>query len=608
MKSVMNHPIKVPATGFVVLVFLSLPLFWIRFVCEASIAVGMPEETQDVDRVRPCGIVPAELENDPNVAHHSSVSAGLHDERLFWSLGIVDSLIARYPGGRLSNVYLFGDDEWMYFDKNSGLLVCQNCDILVMPDKSTRSKNVSVYVGPEGISEVPEKTLGRFMQPMIDGSWPVWRGEKLPTLILHDRKLRRFFKIDFSKKTVVKGPELADGSPHEPIQIGQLRKNEFSMHLNWQPPQIKVPDKDPNEYGMREYGMDRRDYEPIIKDFRAPGAGPYLLVLDRTGRIDLLDKETLEFAGAAGWLPAPETYFGTMPSVTPKDLLGYEVWPLVLSKFYLEDGRLLRMTFGQPEPYELELYELEALDIPPGYRPPRQRQVRQVASRVEREYLGMFVASVSRDGTAMVLATFDAQGNRIKTEYTRLPQYEGRRTTYLQSSKAAFWEARWAPTMTIGKYLAENLHPPVLSLASYFIADRIEAGAGHRALFLLPNSFVAMVARDSRGNVAERFFSALWLMLPSIVLSIWLAWRVGRNAAVVGLSRSARRYWIAGTIAFGLAGYITYRLSRPKIALVTCANCGHPRRPDMDKCHRCGSGWHVPELTPPAWRVLDGEE
>ncbi len=594
MKSVMNHPIKVLATGFVVLVFLSLPLFWIRFVCEASIAVGMPEETQDVDRVQPCGIVPAELENDPNVAHHSSVSAGLHDERLFWSLGIVDSLIARYPRGRLSNVYLLDDDKWMYFDRDSGLLVRNYVDTQAMPDQSTRRRNVRVYIGPEGISETPDKTLGRFADPLIDGYWNLRTQREL---MAYDRQLRCFFKIDFGKKTVVKGPELAKDNSHEPIQIGQLRKNEFSMYLNWQPPRIKVPDKDPNEYGM-----DRRDYEPIIPDFRAPGAGPYLLVLDRTGRIDLLDRETLEFAGTACWrLPAPETYYGTTPHVAPKDLLGYEVGPLVLSKFYSEDGRLIRMTFGQPEPYELE-----ALDLSPGYRPPRQTQVGKVVSRVEREYLGMFVTAASRDGTAMILATFDAQGNRIKTEYTRRPQYEGRRTTYLQSSKAAFWEARWAPTMTIGKYLAENLHPPILSLASYFTASMFEAGSGHRAMFLLPNSFVAMVARDSRENAAEKFFWALGLMLPSILLAIWFAWRVGRDAAVVGLSQKTRRWWTLGTIAFGLVGYITYTLSRPKVTLVTCANCGHPRRPDMDKCHRCGSGWHVPELTPPAWRVLDG--
>ncbi len=27
----------------------------------------------------------------------------------------------------------------------------------------------------------------------------------------------------------------------------------------------------------------------------------------------------------------------------------------------------------------------------------------------------------------------------------------------------------------------------------------------------------------------------------------------------------------------------------------------------MERCHRCKSWWLVPELMPPAWRVLDGE-
>jgi uncharacterized paraquat-inducible protein A len=98
--------------------------------------------------------------------------------------------------------------------------------------------------------------------------------------------------------------------------------------------------------------------------------------------------------------------------------------------------------------------------------------------------------------------------------------------------------------------------------------------------------------------------SALWWISPSIILAIWLAYRVSKNAVVVGLSENARHYWIIGTLAFGLAAYITYRLTRPRITLVTCLNCGKMRRPDMAKCHRCKSDWHVPELAPPAWRVL----
>ena len=76
----------------------------------------------------------------------------------------------------------------------------------------------------------------------------------------------------------------------------------------------------------------------------------------------------------------------------------------------------------------------------------------------------------------------------------------------------------------------------------------------------------------------------------------------------MGLSKQERTLWTLGAFALGLPAYITYRLTRPKVTLVTCANCGKSRRPDMDKCHRCGSPWVVPELTPPAWRVLGEPE
>lgn len=100
----------------------------------------------------------------------------------------------------------------------------------------------------------------------------------------------------------------------------------------------------------------------------------------------------------------------------------------------------------------------------------------------------------------------------------------------------------------------------------------------------------------------------MWLILPSIILAIWLSIRVSKNAIAFGFSENTRLCWIIGTLAFGLTAYITYRLTQPKITLVTCPNCGKPRRPDMAKCHRCKSDWHVPELTPPAWRVLKEAE
>ncbi len=584
---VLSYPVKVFATGFVVLALLSIPLFWFRFFCQMSLSIKMPDDAKSVF-IRPSGLVPPEFENDPNVTSHSIVSARMRSKPPL-SLGIFDYFIARFPGGRRSNVY-FSNGNCMYFDKKSGQIVHRYTEKQTMPDKTTLRKEVQLYVGPEGVSETPGKTLGRFIDSIIDHGWIEhrWvdgRWEKLRDLILYDKKLRCFFKIDFNQRAVIKGPKVGKDFPaHKPIQIGRLSKTTFEWsYLNWSPPHIRVPDEDPNKTGNS-----RTELRTIIPTGYHCDAGPYLLVLDESGRVDLLDKETLEFvrrppefSGVAGRLPGPETYFGLRISVTPQELLDYGVWPLALTTYFFENPEEVRVTFGDP----FHIFK----------RSP---------SRVDRKYLGMFAASLSRDGTGMALTVFDENGKAIKEDHTKLPKYESSSTTYLHSSKAVFFEAPWSPVLTIGKFLAEEIHPPILSVASYFTASAFEAASGHRALFFLPNSFIAMKGRERSGNFAERFMSALWLMLPSIILAIWLACRVNKNAVVVGFSENARLYWIIGTLAFGLTAYITYRLTRPKITLVTCPNCGKMRRPDMAKCHRCKSDWHVPELRPPAWRVL----
>jgi len=575
MKPLINYPVKVFATGFVVLVLLSLPLLWIRSACETSLIEGMPRGAGYVS-ITPSRLVPPELENDPNVVSHSSVYGGRYTREPL-SLGIADYFRTRKPGGRRSNVYLFeSKGNWMYFDKKSGLIVHYYVDVPILPPIPQPGRinrpmqSVQLYIGPEGVSETQDKTLGRFIDPIINRRFD---GER--KLTLYDKKLRRFFKIDFNQRTIIKGPKLKKDDPHKPVQIGKLSKNTFLLNLSWQPPKIKATDEDKNEKGPPK---------PIIPTDDNRDAGPYLLVLDKSGRIDLLDKETLEFAGTAGRLPAPQTYFPSKDYVTPRDLLDYQVLPLALTTQFFKDPEMVRVAFGDP-----------------SYSPERS------PFKVERKYLGMFAASVSRNGTAMALAVFDEKGREIKI-YSKLTKQQRGRTTSVRSSKAVFFETPWAPVFTIGKSLAENLHPPILSVASYFTASAFEAASGHRALFFLPNSFIAMKGRDYRGNFAERFISGLWLILPSIILAIWLACRVSKDAVVFGLSENARLYWIIGTIAFGLTAYIAYRLTRLKITLVTCQNCGKMRRPDMAKCHRCKSDWHVPELIPPAWRVLNGTE
>ena len=173
MRSLISYPVKVFSTGFIALTLLSIPLFWFRFLCETSLVSRMPLDARHVI-IRPSGLVPPELEKDPNLVRLSDVSAKIHTaEGLL--LGIVDYFQARVPGGRLSNTYYYNknDKEWTYFDERIGLIIHRD----TMYDETKQLKKVQLYAGPEGISETAEKNLGRFIAPIIDSTrweWPVY--------------------------------------------------------------------------------------------------------------------------------------------------------------------------------------------------------------------------------------------------------------------------------------------------------------------------------------------------------------------------------------------------------------------------------------------------
>lgn len=208
---------------------------------------------------------------------------------------------------------------------------------------------------------------------------------------------------------------------------------------------------------------------------------------------------------------------------------------------------------------------------------------------VNDEYSGTIAASISREAMEIQVAVFDKDGKLIERKGAHINPF----------SMAG------GPALTILNYLIENLQPAFLGLVSYFTASSFEAASGHRALFILPNSFIGMFGRYAGESIIGRFFFALMVISPSVILGLLLACWVSRDAVVVGLSKRAKLYWVIGTILFGLSAYITYRLTRSKETLVTCINCGKMRRPDMGRCHRCRSKWHVVELTAPLWRVLE---
>jgi hypothetical protein len=525
------RPIRTSTIGVVTLVLLAVPLFGGRYLCDITLAAKMPSGIS----VSPSGLLPPEIENDPNVTDHSKAYVFVNEWQrrhtvlyrltyphsgLFYvlnpfreshgvleSLGIIEYLESRKRGERHTYYNYDSGYRVVHLDEVRGQLICRHAGDQDLSDlRSWKLKRiVELYAGPQGVSSTRGNSVGRFVSPIVG------RQHMLP-LVVYDRGSRHFFAIDLENQTVRRSPQ-PQAHTYRPVAIGSSPMSDV-FRLYFRPPSTK------------------RGY--LVPDFKSIR---YLAVLDESGRIDLLDPNTLELTGPAGHLPQPRTLFG---------------WGLRRPRDLLASG----------------------VDL--------------IAIGLEPEYAGLIATSLSRQGTSMALATFDKEGKQVK----------------VAERKPALYEVPWGPTLTITKYLLESLHPPALTLASFFTAYSFEAGSTHRAIFFMPNSFVAL-QQDRQANIVLRFLAALLFMVPALLLAGLLSWRVARRAEIIGLPPTARRLWLVGTLAFGLAGYITYRLTRPKETLVTCTNCGKLRRPDMDRCHRCGSRWHVPEITPPAWRVID---
>jgi len=270
--------------------------------------------------------------------------------------------------------------------------------------------------------------------------------------------------------------------------------------------------------------------------------GGLIPVLDASGRIDMLDPTTLTITAVAGYLPSMEGPFDSTERSAIHGLFAYQVAPV-----WLRPTR------------------------PRGSGPP--------------QYLGCTVAAINRDATEFSVQVFDSNGTPVRGQTGSIVQRE--------------------PGSAATEYLLENLHPPCLSVLSEVTAPYIEATSGAHGVFILPNSLIAARGRVLNEMWVVRIAAGLGVIWPSLVLAAILAWLVGRDARLFGLPKNTCTLWILGTAAFGIPACITYLLMRPRTVLVTCRNCGRPRRPDLQRCHRCDSPWDMPDLNPPAWRVFD---
>ena len=571
-----SRQINIMATGFIVLVLYSLVLFWGRYICWKGLIDNMPAGSRRIT-ISPSRLVPGEPApqqvepqnrsatlqpgpNEPNL-QFSEVSCDIYPTFVFMeAIGAFWDVKAkvRLPYDVNEKIYYrYKDkDNYLCLDKRSGLLINHQEYKAREPNGELITRASALFAGPNGVSLTAEPSLGRFHDPLIGGA----KDSGADRFWLYERENRQFYFVDFVEGVVKKGLQLEKADSREPVAIETIGTwPYYGGGGMWSPPMVWNADN--NEW------EDQRVFLP--GDLQS-GKGrfcwtddwthTYFPVLDKTGRIFIYNSKEQTLA-SVGYLPMPTSLFGSERlDARPKDVLVYKVVPVYAN--------------------------LRSPD-----EPNKPRQVLDV------KYLGMNVFCVSREGTAMTMAVFDANGRQI---------YRGDTTSNgISTAKAVYSDSAGATLPTTILFLLENLQPAVFGAVSYLCGDYFEASAGHRALFVLPNSFVGMLGRGTGLRLIEMKSMAFLMIAPSLFLSIWLAARVRKDAVLVGFSSEARTWWLVGTIAFGLPAYITYRLTRHKEVLVTCRNCGKLRRPDMEKCHHCGSKWEMPELTPPNWRICD---
>jgi hypothetical protein len=550
MNSQKRDTVNVLATGVVVVILMSLGLFWARWLCAVQRADLLPQADRNAVVSLPPSLSRTPAGEDPNARAPRYLKATMPQppsSACLVGLGAPQYIEQRRPGGPRSFVYRWNSQPdgvtSVYYDPALGLLVYEGTENEQRADGTQASMRLTCYAGPEGIGKRPDEKLGRFLAPVAERF-------VLDPQVVYDRAVRRFFAVDWFHRTVRKGPQLPEDKTYRPVQIRVLAKN--------LPMPLILP--------SAPLTGDRRDQALWPAYFWVKDLA---LVLDASGRIDLLDPQTLHFVGVAGRLMSPASVFGSARQTGPEDVIAYEV---------------------------------SLIGLPGG------------DGGKEWTYGGCAVATVSRDVAGLRLEVYDASGRSVASDETHVPQYvetaDGRIMTQgsIPSAQAAYFRLPGAQVLTLTKFTLESLHPPVLLALSHWAAPHVEATAGYRSIFLLPDSFVAMSARDVGIGMGARFFRACLLVCPAVLLALLLAWLVIRDGTKMGLSKNARVAWVAGAMAFGLPAYITYRLTRPRVTLVTCANCGVGRRPDLEKCQRCGSPWVVPELVPPPWRVLGEPE
>lgn len=493
----------------------------------------------------------------------------------------LDGFFYRQTGaGTLANRSLEPEKEFSYqtdvscrlsfaYDKTIGQFVIRD----INHQQKEPVQKIVGYLGPKGYSANFNPQAGTFSNPLFV-HW-IRLSPGLTGRILYDNALRRFYRIDIkytvrkpdSEKEfciipldsirVIEGPQLQ--TDKTVVDVWEWKENRSVFDLSWMPPQqiirtLKTQySQDPNAPDALDappYDAYRTRYIPLENAPKSYTRRNEFFVLYEDGEIDYIDGNTLTVSKHAGQLPQVGFYQQSM-SNHPRDIGDYEI---------------------------LGIYD------------PNDK------------HLGTAAAAVSRDGLSVQIVFYDDKGTLITEAFRKYCNCNNCNRNN-NSGLSVLTSTPRGPLLITLRYLWENLQPPVLRLLDLPASQWFNPAAGHSHLFVRPNSMIGLMKFDA----ASFKFWLLWffLMLPSLVLSVWLAITARIKAAQMGYTALSKDGWFIAVLAFGIAGYITFRLTMPKERMVTCTNCGNLRRVDFARCQLCNALWPDTASPKTAWRVID---
>jgi hypothetical protein len=565
------------AVGFIVLFFWCIGLYWGDVICSRVTSAFLPsnfsmQEPKELNVWTPTSHRPGRL----------SCYFGQYEFFASRQIGIVRFIqtLGQWPATKFSTIPTDTSHwiDFVYDDQTKQVTVRQTEN---QGDKQTQK--IAGYIGPKGYSGTKNPSLGTFEKPLFVYHY-TWTSENpdVVSLFLYDAGHSRFYRIEMnvSQKTVgillyhvqlntirvIEGP-IQKQPDFAPVQIDSRLcgvsdegPSQGDLDIMWNPP-YKVIRQFRSAYAEQYASVDpntmpdseaiRTQNIPLKNSPQMRSLKGDFFVLHQDGRIDYLDGKTLSVVRCAGYLPEIGFYKNSI-SRRPHDMADYEA-------------------FGFYDPNDL--------------------------------YLGTAVAAISRDGVMRAIDFYDAKGNlsASKTPGTIISNQWEDCTSGIQIIKDIS-DGRLLLTV---RYLLENLQPPLLRLLDMPAAEWMEPDERCGTFFVHPNSFIGLMKFEY-----DRFgfwWQLLFLMLPSLALSIWLGIKARRKAALLGYDTSAKDAWFITILAFGIPAYITFKLMLPKERMVTCANCGNLRRVEFDVCQSCKRDWEKTKTltTPPDWSVKD---